>query len=314
MNHQSPSHLIQSRRKNIYFYSTYNFIRNIKDDRLEDIEIEKLNGWTTINQDHQLITIHIDDFQIHFYIQFLKWDSDFFLMQTYKLQYVLYDCSLEILKKAAKEFYNTLRTKGAEYIFMEIPSEDIELIQVLTGSGYKLTETRLTYFNNSLDAYNYERFEVRLANADDIKNLRRVASVMRNNYDRFHADTIFSKDLADSFLSKYIEEAIQGYSDIVLVPAAKGIKPDSFLTANYNKSEWDSIGYPVSRMVLSAVSSDTNKGWYIKLISEMTHHLKEAGARAIILSTQSTNRTVIKTWEKLGYNYGHSTHILSNSF
>jgi dTDP-4-amino-4,6-dideoxy-D-galactose acyltransferase len=311
---QSIPQLIKSRKEALYFYSRYNFLREIKQEKLIQIEVNKIDEWKSLSNNHRIINVEIENFQIYFYMRFLPWDTDFFLLETCKLHYVLYDCSFEILIKACEKFNKELRTLHAQYVFIEIPSEDIRLIQALNAAGFMLTETRLTYFNNSLDTYNFERFDVRPAKPEDIQELRMVASVMRNNYDRFHSDAVFLKDKADDFLAEYVDQAIKGFCDIVLVPDTPGVKAHSFLTANYNKSEWNDLGYSVSKMVLSAVSSQTNKGWYIKLISEMTYHLKEIGAQAIYMSTQPTNRAVIKTWEKLGYKYGASTHILSNSY
>jgi dTDP-4-amino-4,6-dideoxy-D-galactose acyltransferase len=64
-------------------------------------------------------------------------------------------------------------------------------------------------------------------------------------------------------------------------------------------------------MVLSAVSSTTNKGWYIKLISEMAYHLKSIGADYAVMHPASTNKAVIHTYEKLGCKLGKTSHILS---
>jgi dTDP-4-amino-4,6-dideoxy-D-galactose acyltransferase len=311
---QSILQLMRFRKEDLYFYSRYNFLREIKQEKLIQIEVNKIDQWESLSNNHRIISIEVGNFQVHFYIRFLPWDTGFFLLETYKLHYVLYDCSFEILTKACEKFNKELKALQAQYVFIEIPSEDIQLIQALTAAGFRLTETRLTYFNNAMDTYNFERFKVRPAKQEDIEELRMVAKVMRNDYDRFHADSVFPKDLADNFLAEYVEQAIKGFCDIVLVPDVPGVKVHSFLTANYNKSEWSDLGCSVSKMVLSAVSSQTNKGWYIKLISEMTYHLKEIGAQAIYMSTQPTNRAVIKTWEKLGYKYGASTHILSNSY
>jgi dTDP-4-amino-4,6-dideoxy-D-galactose acyltransferase len=134
---------------------------------------------------------------------------------------------------------------------------------------------------------------------------------MRNDFDRFHSDIMFSTEVADNYLSTYVENSINGFADLVIVPNEQGVATDSFLTANYLKEKWDSIGHPISKMVLSAVSSKTNKGWYLKLISEMTYLLKENGAETIYMNTQSTNIPVLYTWEKLGYHIGRTTHLLS---
>jgi dTDP-4-amino-4,6-dideoxy-D-galactose acyltransferase len=142
----------------------------------------------------------------------------------------------------------------------------------------------------------------------------RVAREMRNSFDRFHADPVFGQSKADEFLATYIEQSVKGFADIVLVPDEPGVPPDSFLTARYLKDEWEETGYRISKMVLSAVSSATNKGWYSKLIGAMTRHLQEEGAQYIHMNTQATNGAVIHTWESLGYRFGYATHVLSFAY
>ncbi|MFT4733094.1 MAG: dTDP-4-amino-4,6-dideoxy-D-galactose acyltransferase [Sediminicola sp.] len=75
--------------------------------------------------------------------------------------------------------------------------------------------------------------------------------------------------------------------------------------------KWKFLNYKVSKMVLSAVSAETNKGWYVKLISEMTYLLKDLGVQAVHMNTQSTNRAVLNVWNKLGYRIGRTTHVLA---
>jgi dTDP-4-amino-4,6-dideoxy-D-galactose acyltransferase len=155
---------------------------------------------------------------------------------------------------------------------------------------------------------------VRLGTETDIPILRNVASKMRNIYDRFHADKVFDTTVADSFLSVYIENAIKGYSDIVIVPAVLNLPSKSFLTADYQYEYFEFSEKKIAKMVLSAVDSETNRGWYLKLISEMTIFLKSRGYQIVHFNTQSTNRAVIRVWNKLGFQYGRSTHILSKIY
>ena len=96
-----------------------------------------------------------------------------------------------------------------------------------------------------------------------------------------------------------------------MIPNEEGVPSDSFLSANFFENQWETIGVKVSKMVLSAVSSSTNKGWYINLISEMSYLFKSKGITHAFMNTQSTNRQVFHTWEKLGYKLGSTTHILS---
>jgi dTDP-4-amino-4,6-dideoxy-D-galactose acyltransferase len=310
---ENMASLIDFRKKELYFYSPYNFIRELSIERqFEKYVLQNISSFLS-NSNNQIITIHVNGNLHEFYISLLPWDTNYFGIETYKLSFVLYaHQDLETLAEAVALFLKELFLKKV-YCFTEIPSEDALLIQALGVNKFRQIETRLTYFRGDLSAFNEPRYPVRKANENDIPNLMHTAREMRNDYDRFHADTVFNKQIADEFLATYIEQSIKGFSDIVLTPDDINTSSDSFLTAKYFKHEWTLNGTHISKMVLSAVSAKTNKGWYKKLISEMTYHLYEEGAEYIYMNTQSTNRAVFYTWENLGYRLGCTSHILSNN-
>lgn len=303
--------LISSRKDILFHYSPFSFFAKSDKDRIFQHSI--VNEIEKFLDDETVETIQIDVLgEQHFFIvKFLKWDSDYFNLPTYKLLFVLYaHKDYEILKSATKIFVKDFFKEKGRYCFSEIPSEDIFTIQALNESGFKLVENRLTYYLD-LKNYKHERYDVRSAVLEDIPNLKRVAREMRNDYDRFHAETIFDLCKADEFLATYIEESIKGFSDFTMVPSAAGVPSDAFLTANYLFNDWDAVGEKVSKMVLSSVSSETCKGWYLKLISEMAYHLKSIGADYAFMHPATTNRAVIHTYEKLGCKYGKCVHILT---
>lgn len=303
--------LLNARKDTLFHYSPFSFFPKIDKQKLFQYSI--VNSVDASMEDGSLEVIRIDvDGKEHlFLLKFLKWDTDYFNMSTYRLFYVLYDHhDYDVLKKATKLFVSSFFKEKGIYCFSEIPSEDIFTIQALNESGFKLVENRLTYYLD-LRNYSHERYGVRSAKPEDIENLKRVAREMRNDFDRFHAESIFNADKADEFLATYIEESIKGFVDYTIVPCQDGVASDAFLTANYLRSEWASIGEKVSKMVLSSVSVETCKGWYLKLISEMAFHLKSIGADYAFMHPATTNRAVIHTYEKLGCKYGKCVHILT---
>lgn len=258
---------------------------------------------------NKIFSVDIENETFNFLYEFLIWDSKFFKMPTFKLNFILFgNDNYQNLLKAIKVFKEEIIKEN--YIFIEIPSEDIYVIQALNESLFRLVETRMTYY---LDVQNFknDRYKVREALLDDIPNLKRVSSEMVNHFDRFHADVFFNQEIADSFLGVFAQESIKGFADYVIVPNEKDIPSDSFLSAKYYKNWWKEIDIKVSKMVLSAVSSKTNKGWYIKLISEMAYHLKEQGVEYALMHPASTNKAVIHSYEKLGCKLGKVTHILT---
>jgi dTDP-4-amino-4,6-dideoxy-D-galactose acyltransferase len=65
----------------------------------------------------------------------------------------------------------------------------------------------------------------------------------------------------------------------------------------------------LAQPVFSAISGEC-RGWYRKLISEMHYHLQEVGAEHVYLTTQAQNIPVLRTWQKLGYEYAKTERVL----
>ncbi len=295
-------------RKNIrYRYSQFSVDRNIDKSKIINLLDDDFSK-------HDCYKYGKGNDLIKFYFNINEWESEYFGIYSISLFYVDFKPnSLKNVKEGIFSFLNYFKNKVKKpfVITIELPSEDIELLQVLNDMRFRTIETRLHYVNNRLHEFDFKQFKVRDAKKKDIENLKHIASFMRNKYDRFHADWSFSNTIADNYLSTYIENSIKGFADIVMVPNHPGISSDSFLTAKIFKDYWVKLEYPISKMVLSAVSTETNKGWYVKLIAEMTFRLRKLGAKSIFMTTQSTNIPVLVTWEKLGYKIGRSTHILS---
>lgn len=217
--------LLFAREPILFHYSPYSFLPAVDRKKIVDAtvihHIEALRGDASVD----FFEVSIDGHAHVFVTKFLKWDSDYFGITTYKLLYVLYNHNSYTILKRAVEEYSAGYVRGKKaYFFCELPSEDIVLIQALGESCFKLVESRLTYYLH-LPSFKHERYLVRKATQEDTENLKRVARMMRNDYDRFHAETIFSQERADEFLATYVEESIKGFADVCIVPDEPGF-PD----------------------------------------------------------------------------------------
>ena len=304
----APIRFDQSKQRNeiLRHYSQFSFLSREKQEPLEifwDDEILANAGSS--------VEFEMEGQFYQFVLKPMDWDSDFFGMKTMRIVTVLYSNSdYFALSKAINAFLGKEIVNSIEYWLLEIPSEDITLIQAFNANGFRLIETRMTYYLG-LESIDFPRYGARHAVLADIPRIREVSREMKNPFDRFHAEPYFSEGLADDFLALYAENSIRGLADCVLVPDEAGVPADSFVSAKYLKDYWCRLGCNAATMVLSAVSSATNKGWYVRLISEMAYHLKDVGATVAFMHPASTNRAVIHTYEKLGCKLGQVSHVLT---
>ncbi|MFJ7106521.1 hypothetical protein ACIQU2_02625 [Pseudomonas sp. NPDC098740] len=286
-----------------FFHKFHNSLGN---DLLLSLEIDVEKGNIELFSDNEN--------QTTVYYRHLQWDSDYFGIPTYRIELM---CSESVAKPAIDSYRKCIselsiklkEIHGNAYLFCEIPSEAIFAIQALCLSEWRLVETRLTYYTDQIQSYNYpKRFPVRNATPVDIENLKSTAMKSRNDFDRFHADYFFSELTADKFLATFVENSVHGFADITLVPNPDKNSADAFLTANLLPANPSIPDKSSARMILSAVG-EKRRGWYVKLISEMSYIFKDKGIDVAFMTTQSTNKAVIRTWEKLGYSYGKSSHV-----
>lgn len=244
--------------------------------------------------------------------EILPWDTAFFGYKVARLHLILpYDAPFTRphadFSSAVQALVKEAKARGVRYLFASVFPEDLATIRALNTSGFSLIETR-AYYHRSLKDYDFpRRFSVRLATPDDIDSLSTAAVEMVNEYDRFHADPMIAKSDADRMMRQWIKASLtEGFADATLVPDVD--QPGAFCTLKYHRGHWDEWGVRLGQPVFSAVSHEF-RGWYVKIISETCFHLKDIGAEHNYLITQVTNRAVIRSWEKLGYQFGRAEHI-----
>lgn len=286
------------------FYAGFNFLSN-SDDSTQEWYEEFL-----VSVDRGDLILYKSTQGVEIYYRHLKWDSDFFAIPTYRIDYSYIPDDIRKAKDPFEELFAHLQLQHPEfYLFAEVPSEDIQVLSSMTAAGYSLIESRLTYFNDQIQLFNLgRRYATRKARVDDIAALSQTAVEAVNTFDRVHADDFFTAEEADKFLAKYTENSVLGFADEVMVPADGSA--NAFLTANYISSPRCLSNKKIAKMVLSAVATE-RRGWYVKLIGEMTQKFKEQGIDVAFMTTQSTNRAVLKVWASFGYRFGKSSHILS---
>jgi len=300
--------LLEERKIELSVYSPFNFLHQIDPDKLcEETFIKPLL------QDILTGICKVDEVIVkghkHFFIyKNLKWDSDYFKFKVNRIELILFNHNdLKVLNIALRRFIKDFIRPG-EYFFINIPCEEIILIQAISDTGFRLVETRLNFYLSNIKKYQAQRYPVRKANEEDIQILKKIASRMRNKYDRVHADSSFRTEQADSYLGTFVEESIKGFADMVIIPDIDGVEPFGFLAAN---NPVKVLGLNIARLVLAAVDNSNHKGWLFKLLSEVIYALKNKSTDYLTTITQASNKPAIHTWEKAGFKLAYTTHIFS---
>lgn len=244
----------------------------------------------------------------------LPWDSAYFGTPTYRLFTGLFGAGAAPadLATAAGALRQQLGAQGAFYAFGVVPAQDVALLQALTAGGWRLVETRLTYYRAvPAAAEALPSFAVRLARPDEAAAVGRVAAAARNPFDRVHADAWFGPARADAYLACYAEAAVAGTrADAVLLPAEPGLAVDSFLAIDDLRADAAALSVRCSRVLLTAVGP-ANRGWHHRLVAATLHRAAELGHTHVLMTTQATNGAVFRTSEKLGFRLGAVAHVLA---
>ena len=304
-----------TRAAELLYYSPYNFLRRIAPDRqLAALVAPRLDDHRRHVGAHRVFRTEAAGQTYFFLYAQLAWDSAFFNRPVFRLYTVLFARpDVPGLTLATHEFRRAVlgRHPGA-HCFGEVPSEDVAVLQGLSRAGFGLVETRAFFYHDAVSTFAQPRYPVRRAGPADAARVGEVAATARNPYDRFHADAALAGADGDRFLRAYAEAAVRGYCDAVLVPdeALAGEPLDSFLAISDLAADAALLDVRLARVILTAVGP-ANRGWHQKLVTETLHYARQRGADYALMTTQTTNRAVFRTAEKLGWKLGGTGHVLS---
>ena len=246
---------------------------------------------------------------VYFLAEHLPWDSEHFGLRTVRVEQILFESAAgvsddrhRLLRLALPMWNDLLAREGVDYAFGTFDSRHTILLCELSTVGYVPLEVRVNYWRD-LSAYGYSRrYKVRLAGESDLDSLETTAALNVNPLDRFHADPILSPVKVDELMRLWARNSVlSGFADGVLVPDMN--PPDAFCTFRLHRDKWPKWRVKAAQPVLAAVSG-SRSGWYVKIMSELSYHLKNEGADQAFMSTQLGNVAVIRAWQALGYSFG----------
>ena len=305
------SRQLAARAAALAFYSPYHFLR-----QFAEADQQRLFGTgLAAAWEHQAGADWLAIGDVSWLLRRLAWDSTYFGIPTYRLFTGLFENATTpaaLLRAVAALRQQLAQRHAAFYCFAQVPAEDVALLQALTGAGWRLVETRLTYYHDQLARFAYPPPPVRLATPAEAAHLGRVAAASRNPYDRFHADPWYGPATADAYLARYAENTLTGprLAAAVLVPDVPPAEVAAFLAISDLREDSAALGRPLSRVLLAAVG-EAQRGWHARLVAATLLRARALGHAAVLMTTQATNRAVLRNAEKLGFRLGAATHVLA---
>lgn len=246
---------------------------------------------------------------VYFLAEKLPWDSEHFGLKTCRLEAILLDPAANnlveqttLLTFALPFWSRFLKSEGIKYALANIDTRNNILVAELARAGYLPIETRVIFWRDLSGLDSSKRYSVRLAESKDLESLEEASAQNVNPLDRFHADPLLPKEKVDELMRLWVRNSITGgFADGAIVPDME--PADAFCTFKLHKKQWALWGVKAAQPILAAVSPN-RRGWYVKLMSEVGHYLREAGAEKAFMATQLGNSAVIRSWNSLGYVLG----------
>ncbi|MBF9222167.1 GNAT family protein [Hymenobacter ruricola] len=314
MEPQSVAGLVAARAAALGFYSPYYFLRQLPLERQQELFGTGAAARWGSRQGEETYAPPTAGGPVHWLWQQLPWDSAHFGTPMVRLFTGLFGAAMtpeELTRAAVALRAHLAEQHGAFYAFGLVPAEDGQLLQALTAAGWRLVETRLTFYRDHLADFDFPASAVRAAASAEAAHIGRIAAAARNPYDRFHADPWFGPARADAYLARYAENTVSaGLAATVLVPNEPALPVDSFLAISDLSADAAALGTRLSRVLLTAVGP-ANRGWHLKLVAETLRRARKHGHGAVLMTTQATNHAVFRTAEKLGFRLGATSHALA---
>lgn len=293
-------------------WSPLDFVRGISASGDRQLYVERLTAPLPETNDVRFLYRLPSGEDIAVFAEKLPWDSDFFGYPIARLN-AIFPIDPPCLRpyadygNAVQHLLSLARLQGVKYLFATVEPRDLATMRGLGQCGFSLIETRAFYHRSLRNFEAADRYPIRTATPADVPALSRTARECVNAFDRFHADPFIPPEDADRMMEKWVEASVlTSFADTTIVPDTA--EPEAFCTVKYHREHWDAWNLRLAQPVFSAVAPSM-RGWYRKIISEINVHLREVGAEHSYLSTQITNKAVIRVWESLGYSFGKGEHI-----
>lgn len=291
-------------------WTPHDFIRNISPEGDRRVHIEPFVRELEPSNDLR-IKCSIGLIDVAVCAERLPWDSAFFGYNVARLDGILplrvggYDLHADYTP-AVRALRDLASRRDIKYLFAVIDSRDLPTIRALTTAGFALLETRCTFWRSLRDYGHPRRYRCRPATEADVPSLCRIAREVVNPYDRFASDPFITRDELARLMETWVRASVlQGFADAVFVPDQAN--PKAVMMVRYQRDKWAAWQTSIAQVTFSLAPRPAQSS--VRLLTEISFHLKDMDVAYVYLTTQIANRSVIRPAERLGFQLGRSEYV-----
>jgi dTDP-4-amino-4,6-dideoxy-D-galactose acyltransferase len=219
--------------------------------------------------------------------EFLDWDSQFwgFRIARVRGDWLSSD-RLESVDAWCAE-------QAIRCLYLLADANDVETARLAEGAGFRLVDTRMTYALVLTDD-DVGSTDVRLADASDIPELRRIAGGSYGST-RFYYDACFPRHLCDELYATWIEKSCRGYAAAVFVAEGVG-GVQGYISCHLEP------GATLGRIGLVGVDPVARgRGVAQGLVGHACGWFKKSGASRVMVVTQARNVEAQRVYQRAGF-------------
>ncbi len=232
------------------------------------------------------------------FVSKLDWDSGELGMPCGRVQVRPVSSAEEASAQATEAILDASR-QGIQHLSVRIDVRNEILVGAYEQAGFERMDT-ITTFSKEL-GISAKSDDARLADRSDC---HAVAEIARTAFteDRFHRDSMISKDVADNLHATWGRNSVLGQAaDATVVGVVDG-DVAGFVTCKLHPDLEQTLGLRLGTIVLVATASQhQGKGLAKKMVQSAEAWFVEQGCTLVDVGTQGANIAALKLYQDLGY-------------
>jgi len=238
----------------------------------------------------------------------LPWDSAQFGFPAGRLDLLVapggYTRAREVKRALLESLFSSCRERGISHLTARVDAGDLSSIHALESAGCELIDGIQTFslrLQNAGDRTTTDRLEVRMFREDD---LPQVLAIARTSYvyDRFHADSALSPEVADAANEDWVRNSCAGTAADSVIVACREAQVLSYVICKIDRETGPALGVSFGTIVLVATAREARgRGAARAATQGALGWFRAEGVDVVEVGTQIRNISAGRLYETCGF-------------